>query len=189
MTADEIIHLLALQKHPNEGGYFRETYRSPAAVAVAHLPPGYSTGPRQRSLGTAIYYLITPDSFSALHRLPGDEVFHHYLGDAVEMLMLHPSGRGEIVRIGKDLAAGESPQVVVPGRTWQGSRLIARRAADASGAGGTGTAIAAGFALLGCTMSPGFDYADYEHARRDALVAQFPDHADRIRALTPRDGG
>jgi len=168
MTADEIIRLLALEKHPKEGGYFRETYRSRAAVDRAHLPSGYTAGPRDRALGTAIYYLITPDSFSALHRLPGDEIFHHYLGDAVEMLMLHPSGRGEVVRIGKDLAAGESPQVVVPGGTWQGSRLVA---------GGA-------FALLGCTMSPGFDYADYAHGRRDELVAQFPEHAAATRALT-----
>ena len=160
MTADQIIQLLALQKHPKEGGYFRETYRSPATV-------------RDRSLATAIYYLITPDRFSALHRLPGDEIFHHYLGDAVEMLMLHESGRGEVVRIGKNIAAGESPQVVVPGGTWQGSRLVA---------GGA-------FALLGCTMSPGFDYADYAHGERDELIEKFPDHGERIRMLATSDGG
>jgi predicted cupin superfamily sugar epimerase len=159
MTADQIIQLLALQKHPKEGGYFRETYRSPATV-------------RDRSLATAIYYLITPDSFSALHRLPGDEIFHHYLGDAVEMLMLHENGRGEVVRIGTNIAAGESPQVVVPGGTWQGSRLV------------TGGA----FALLGCTMSPGFDYADYAHGRRDELIEKFPDYAERIRMLTTIEG-
>lgn len=160
MTAQQIIQLLGLEKHPKEGGYFRETYRSRETI---DLP-----GPRTRSLATAIYYLITPDSFSALHRLPGDEMFHHYLGDAVEMLMLHPDGQGEIVRIGGDLAKGESPQVVVPGGTWQGSRLVA---------GGA-------FALLGCTMSPGFDYADYAHGRRDELMARFPAWADRIRQLT-----
>ena len=171
MTAEQLIQLLALTKHPNEGGYFVETYRSAAGVDVAHLPPGYSAGPRQRALGTAIYYLITPASFSALHRLPGDEIFHHYLGDAVEMLTLRASGGGEIVRLGNDIPAGQSPQVVVPGGTWQGSRLL-------PGGG------AAGFALLGCTMSPGFDYADYEHGRRDELIAQFPAYASHIRALT-----
>ena len=166
MNADQLIRLLNLQKHPEEGGYFRETYRSPAAVAAENLPPGYTGA---RALGTAIYYLITPSSFSALHRLPGDEIFHHYLGDALEMLMLHKDGRGEVVRIGKDLAAGQSPQVVVPGGTWQGSRLVA---------GGA-------FALLGCTMAPGFDYADYRHGRRDELMKQFPSHAEQIRLLTP----
>ena len=165
MTADQIIRLLKLEKHPKEGGYFRETYRCAGAVAVDRLPPA-CTGPR--SLGTAIYYLLTPDSFSALHRLPGDEIFHHYLGDAVEMLMLHAGGRAQVVRIGKDLAAGESPQVVVPGGTWQGSRLVA---------GGA-------FALLGCTMAPGFDYDDYRHGDRDVLIREFPSHADRISALS-----
>ena len=160
MTADQLIQLLNLQKHPKEGGYFRETYRSRDTIELA--------GGRKRSLSTSIYYLITPDSFSALHRLPGEEIFHLYLGDAVEMLMLHENGRGEVVRIGKDIAAGESPQVVVPGGTWQGSRLVA---------GGA-------FALLGCTMSPGFDYADYQHGWRDELIAKFPDHAERIRLLT-----
>ena len=98
-------------------------------------------------MGTAIYYLLKPGTFSALHRLPGDEIFHHYLGDSVEMLLLHPSGAGEVVRLGKDLAAGERPQVMVPGGAWQGSRLVE---------GGK-------VALLGCTVSPGFEYADYQH--------------------------
>src|SRR3954462_7105439 len=98
MTADQIIDLLKLEPHPKEGGYFRETYRSPATVAAAHLPGNY---PSQRSVCTAIYYLLTPDTFSAMHRLPGDEVFHHYLGDAVEILLLHRDGRSEIVRLGK----------------------------------------------------------------------------------------
>jgi predicted cupin superfamily sugar epimerase len=171
MTANEIVQLLRLEQHPKEGGYFRETYRSRATIDTTHLPPaGYANaGPRDRALGTAIYYLITPDSFSALHRLPGEEVFHHYLGDAVEMLMLHADGRGDVVRIGTDLATGESPQVVVPGGTWQGSRLVP---------GGA-------FALLGCTMSPGFDYADYAHGRRNDLIERFPAHAERIRELTP----
>jgi len=165
MTAEEIIKLLKLEPHPKEGGYFRETYRSPAHVAATHLPRGYSGA---RSVGTAIYYLLTPGTFSALHRLVGDEIFHHYLGDAVEMLLLHPSGTGEIVKLGKNLAAGERPQVVVPGGVWQGSRLVE---------GGE-------VALLGCTVSPGFEYADYEHGRREELLARFSAHAERIKRLT-----
>ena len=161
MTAEQLIDLLKLQKHPNEGGYFRETYRSRASFD----PTNYAAA---RSVSTAIYYLITPDSFSALHRLPGDEIFHHYLGEPVEMLMLRPSGAHEIVRIGPNIPAGERPQVVVPGGVWQGSRLVGRE----------------GFALLGCTMAPGFDYADYQHGRRDELIAQFPAVADHIISLT-----
>src|SRR5687767_6099771 len=117
MTADDLIKLLRLAPHPKEGGHFRETYRSPHTLASSHLPPGYAGA---RSAGTAIYYLLTPDTFSAMHRLPGDEIFHHYLGDAVEMLLLHPSGQTQIIRLGKDIAAGESPQVVVPSGAWQG---------------------------------------------------------------------
>ena len=164
MTAEDLIRLLNLQPHPKEGGHFRETYRSPHQVAAANLPPGYAGA---RSIATAIYYLLTPDTFSALHRLPGDEIFHHYLGDAVEMLLLHPDGRGQTIHLGKDLSAGQSPQVVVPANVWQGSRLLA---------GGQ-------FALLGCTMSPGFDYADYQHGDRDELLAQYPSESRRIGAL------
>jgi len=170
MTAQEVIDLLRLEPHPKEGGYFRETYRSRASADAQHLPRGYAGA---RSLGTAIYYLLTPDTFSAMHRLPGDEIFHHYLGDTVEMLLLHEDERGEIVMLGGDLAASQRPQVVVPGGVWQGSRIAP------AAAGGSG------FALLGCTMAPGFDYADYAHGRRDELASRHPDHADRIRDLTP----
>jgi len=160
----QILDLLRLEKHPKEGGYFVETYRSAASQT-------FTTHNGQRSVGTAIYYLITPESFSAMHRLPGDEIFHHYMGATVEMLMLHPSGKHEVVRLGKDLLGLERPQVVVPGGTWQGSKL---------GTEGKG----AGYALLGCTMAPGFDYADYEHGVRADLVKQFPAAARHINLLT-----
>ena len=143
MTADEVIRRLALVPLPREGGYFRETYRSALAV------PGGATAARPdgaRSLSTAIYYLLTRDTFSALHRLPGDEVFHFYLGDPVEMLQLRPDGTAARVVLGSDIADGLHPQAVVPGGTWQGSRLLP---------GG-------GFALLGTTMAPGFDARDFE---------------------------
>src|SRR5208282_3254619 len=94
----------------------------------------------KRRTGTAIYYLLEPDMFSEMHRLKSDEVFHFYMGDAVEMLRLRESGMGERVVIGTDLAAGERPQVVVGRGVWQGSRLAA---------GGS-------WALLGCSVSPGF---------------------------------
>ena len=145
-----MIDALGLEAHPLEGGFFRETFRDPSS--------------------TAIYYLLTPETFSEMHRLPGAEVFHHYLGDPVSMLQIDEAGRGRTLRIGRDLAAGMRPQVVVPGGTWQGSRLEA---------GGR-------LALLGCTVAPGFDYADYEPGEREALVALCPDFAETIRALTRR---
>jgi len=165
MSPREIIDLLALKPHPNEGGYYRETYRSTARIPAGSLP-AYSG---DRSAGTGIYYLLSPASCSAMHRLPGDELFHHYLGDAVEMLLLHPSGDGEIVVLGKDLARGQRPQVVVPGGVWQGSKLVR---------GGS-------VALLGTTMSPGFEFADYQHGDRADLIAAYPVWAERIRELTP----
>ncbi len=165
MTAEEIIALLGLTPHPREGGFFREIYRADERVAAAALPARYG-GPR--ALGTAIYYLLTPHTLSPMHRLLSDEVFHFYLGDPVEMLLLEPGAAGRTVILGTDLAAGMRPQVVVPRGVWQGARLVA---------GGT-------LALLGTTVAPGFDYADYEDGERDALIATWPEQAELIRALT-----
>ena len=161
MTDDDAIRLLHLQPHPVEGGFFRETYRS-----AATLP----THAGRRSVSTAIYYLLKPGHVSELHVLPGDEVFHFYLGSPVRMLQLWPDGSGKDVLLGADIAAGEVPQLVVPGGVWQGTRLV----------GDTG------FALLGCTVAPGFDYADYRSASRAELVAKWPAFAEPIKMLTPR---
>lgn len=165
LTADEVIRRLQLQPHPREGGFFRETYRSTLSISSVALPRVYVG---ERSASTAIYYLLTPETFSEMHRLPTDEVFHFYAGDRVEMLQLHPDGHGQIIRLGNDLAGGDSPQVVVPGNVWQGSRLVP---------GGK-------WALLGCTVAPGFDFADYTSGRRAELAAQFPAHEEMIAALT-----
>ncbi|HEY7329509.1 MAG TPA: cupin domain-containing protein [Gemmataceae bacterium] len=167
-TADELIRLLQLQPLPREGGWYRETYRSSLQLPADVLALQYRAA---RSAGTAIYYLLTPDTFSALHRLPADEVFHFYLGDPVEMLQLGPipEDGGRILTLGSDLFAGQQVQTVVPAGVWQGSVLLA---------GGA-------FALLGTTMSPGFDFADYEAADRDALIAAFPEFAARIARLCP----
>lgn len=162
-SAEDLIRLLGLQPHPKEGGFFRETYR--AQESLAGLPSRYG-GPRSAS--TAIYYLLTPTTFSALHRLQSDEVFHFYLGDPVRMLQLEPDGSGRTIVLGGDLFAGQQPQLVVPRGVWQGSCLEP---------GGR-------FALLGCTVAPGFDYADYESGDRQALLAQYPAFAEMIRRLT-----
>ena len=158
MTADDVIRLLDLRPHPVEGGFFRETYRSAATL------------PGSRNVSTAIYYLLKPGHVSELHTLPHDEVFHFYLGDPVRMLQLWPDGTGKELLLGQDLSAGAVPQLVVPGGVWQGTKLV----------GDTG------FALLGCTVAPGFDYADYTSASRADLTAKWPAFADRIRELTPR---
>jgi uncharacterized protein len=166
-TVQEIIAALQLQPHPIEGGYFRETYRASGSVPASVLPPGY---PREgkRSLGTSIYYLLTPETFSELHRLPTEEVFHVYLGGPVRMLQLSADGSGREVLMGADILGGQELQVVVPAGVWQGSLL--ERGVE--------------FALLGATMAPGFDYADYEQGRRAELLARYPAHAAMITRLT-----
>jgi predicted cupin superfamily sugar epimerase len=166
-NARQIIDALALQPHPIEGGYFRETYRSGGSIPAASLPAGYRTE-SGRSFGTAIYYLLTADTFSEMHRLPTEEVFHLYLGGPVRMIQLDPDGGGHEIVIGADVLAGQRPQVIVPPGVWQGSRLEP----------------GVEFALLGATMAPGFDYADYEQGRSGALIDRYPEHAEIIRALT-----
>ncbi len=165
LTAEQVRSLLKLNPHPIEGGYFVETYKSALHISKASLPKPY---PSDRAAATAIYYLLTPDTFSALHKLPGDEIFHFYLGDPVEMLQLKPDGTGEVIVLGQDISAGMRPQHVVPGGVWQGSRL------RASGS----------YALLGTTMSPAFDYKDYESATRQNLTQLYPQHSVLIASLT-----
>lgn len=166
-SAVELIARLGLVPLPGEGGHYRETWRADEGVTPNALPPRYGG---ERAFGTAILYLLTsdPDSFSALHRLQTDEVYHYYLGDPVELLLLHPGGMIEEVVLGSDVPAGERVQFVVPRGVWQGSRVKG---------GGE-------WALLGTTMAPGFESADYEAGKRDPLIAAYPEAADRIRSLT-----
>lgn len=164
MTADELKALLGLVPLESEGGHFAETYRSREAIPAGVLGPGWET---PRALATAIYYLLTPGTFSALHRLRSDEIFHFYLGDPVEMLQLGTDGEGRLVVLGSDLAAGMRLQVVVRAGVWQGTRLRA---------GGN-------LALLGTTMSPGFDRGDFELGRGEELVAVYPHFRAEITAL------
>jgi predicted cupin superfamily sugar epimerase len=157
LTPEEVIAALGLEPHPLEGGFFRETYRTP------HKMHG-----QERPLATAVYYLITPNTCSAMHRLPGDELFHFYFGDPVQQLHLRPDGSGAVVTLGPDLLTGHRPQVLVPGGVWQGACLAP---------GGR-------IALLGTTMTPGFAYPDYQKGRRDELTRQYPEFATLIERLT-----
>jgi hypothetical protein len=168
LNADEVIRLLALDPHPTEGGFFRETYRARQTLGPTAGARPADDG-EDRCVSTAIYYLLTPETLSALHRLDSDEVFHHYAGDTVEQLRLHPDGRSERVMIGSDLRAGERPQTLVPRGVWQGARLVA---------GGR-------WALLGCTVAPGFEFDGYEHGDRATLCAAWPAETDLIVTLTP----
>ena len=164
LTIDKIKSALNLKSHPLEGGYFTETYRSEEIIPQEGLPPRYK---EDRAQATAIYYLLTPDTFSAMHRLASDEIFHFYLGDPVEMLQLYPDGSGKIALIGTDIVNGMSPHIIVPKGVWQGSKLIS---------GGK-------FALLGTTVSPGFEIADYETGTKDTLARDYPGYKSHIEKL------
>ena len=165
LTPEELTKLLGLQPLPDEGGYFRETYRSDLMLPKAAIGKTYSG---DRSAATAIYYLLTAETFSAIHRVPGDELFHFYMGDPIEMLQLREDGFSKVFRIGNDLKNGFVPQVVVPARTWQGARLIE---------GGKA-------ALMGATMAPGFEFSDFELGSRARLAREHPKYQRMIAELT-----
>lgn len=149
MEGHEVAEALGLEPLPEEGGLFRETFRDPAS--------------------TAIYYLLIAPEFSALHRLVSRaEVLHHYAGDPVQMLRLHPDGSHDEPVLGGDLAAGQRPQVVVPAKVWQGSSSLGS------------------WSLLGATVAPPFEFADFEAGDAATLTAGWPAATDRIRQLTRR---
>ena len=172
LTPQQIIDHYQLEKLEPEGGYFRQMYRSKNILAQVALPENIT---QDKPAGTAIFYLLTdePDVFSAMHKLPTDEIFHFYLGDPVEMVLLFPDGQSKHITLGQDILNGQHVQFVVPAGVWQGSRLLP---------GGR-------FALTGTTMAPGFTESDYLGGERDTLIQQFPHESDAITALTRPDEG
>lgn len=158
--ADELIRTLALAPHP-ERGHFVRSYC--ASLSIEGLPHG---GPRPAA--TAIYFLLAdPERSTFLHRLKSDELFHLYEGGPLEVLLLGPD-EARVARLGLDLAAGERPQLVIPAGTWFGTELAPE----------------ATHCLWGCTVAPGFDFADFELAGGDELATAHPAHAERIRRMT-----
>jgi predicted cupin superfamily sugar epimerase len=158
------IEKLRLEPHP-EGGYFRQTYRSEVVIAREALPAGF-TGARAAS--TAIYFLLEGRNFSAFHRLRSDEVWHFYAGEPLMVHVIDRAGKYSSIRLGRDLDEGEVPQAVVPAGCWFASHM-----ADWSS-----------FAVVGCTVAPGFDFEDFEMAKREELVARYPQHGVLIERLT-----
>lgn len=165
MDIEKLRLMLNLKPLPEEGGFYSESYRSNEKLARAALPNRYAG---DRHFGTAIYFLLTPDTFSAMHRLASDEIYHFYIGDPIELLCLREDGSGETVTLGTEFERGMRPQFTVPRETWQGSRLRP---------GGK-------FALLGTTMAPGFEFADFELGKRATLLQRYPKFSEMIRQLT-----
>lgn len=154
-NADFYIRQLNLQPHP-EGGYYAETYRSKGIIPATALE-GFSGG---RHFSTAIYYLLRQGDFSAFHRIKSDECWHYYAGDTLHIHILHNDGRYEYVSLGTAIGKGETFQFVVPANTWFAAECAAKSS----------------FILSGCTVAPGFDFADFEMADKASLLSAFPEN-------------
>lgn len=168
MTADELKAMLDLKPLPGEGGFFKEIFRAPEMLSKSALPQRYEN---ERATLTSIFYMLDNTTFSAFHRLKSDEIYHFYLGDPVLLSLIDQSGNVTEVTLGSDIVAGHHVQYVVPKLVWQGSRLAP---------GGN-------FALMGCTVAPGFEFADYEHGDRDVMLREHPMHEQIILTLTRPD--
>jgi predicted cupin superfamily sugar epimerase len=167
-TVEALIQHFNLRPLPVEGGLYVQTFRSDETYTGDCLPARYAG--LDHAFGSAILMLLTddPNSFSALHRLTTDEIYHFYLGDPIELTLLYPDGVFQTVVLGQNVLAGEQVQFVIPAGVWQGSRLKA---------GGS-------FALFGTTMAPAFQVEDFEAANRENLSTTYPQARERINALT-----
>jgi predicted cupin superfamily sugar epimerase len=162
--AEYWIRKLALEPHP-EGGFYRQTYRADLVLAKESLPPEF-TGPR--AVSTAIYFLLDGDNFSAFHRLLSDELWHFYVGSALVLHVIDQHGDFSEISLGSNPEAGEVLQAVVKAGCWFASEVKDRKS----------------FALVGCTVAPGFDFEDFEMAKREELVKDYPQHRRVIDRLT-----
>lgn len=160
---DQIIQSLDLLPHP-EGGYFAETYRSSTVI-----PADFGLVHGERNASTAIYYLLRSEDISRFHRIRSDEVWHHYMGSAVTLHIIHDDGLYEAKYVGQALENGEKPQCVIPAGAWFGATIDKENS----------------FALCGCTVAPGFDFDDFEMGDRYRMLQAFPEHEAIIKRLLP----
>lgn len=162
-TASDIIALLGLKRHPT-CGFVAETFRSGHVIPKASLPAEYEGS---RPMGSVLYFMVTSDVSIALHRIRCDQMYHHYLGSPLEVLLLYQDGTGEKLIVGSDLEAGMRPQLFIPGGTFHISRLLPGE----------------DFALLGTTEWPGVEPPDVELGDPQSLKHQYPEHKDDINAF------
>ena len=164
VTAEKIIKTLGLEPLSFEGGYFKRTYLSKDIIGTENLPDRYRKI-KYKNFCSAIYYLITSKTYSRIHRLPTDEIFHFYLGDPIEMIQINENKEINLIKIGNQILDGFTPQVIVPKGTWQGIKLIE---------GGE-------FALLGTTMSPAFDIEDFEEPKyKKGFLNKYPIEYEKL---------
>lgn len=165
ITAEDLVALYGMQPHP-EGGFYKETYRAKGLISQRALKDGHAGN---RNYSTAIFYLLPKGTRSRLHRLKSDELFHFYLGGPLVLVKISPDGRVEKVRLGHDVASGCQLQHVIPAGTWFGAYPEP----------------SSEFCLIGCTVAPGFDFADFEVGDKADLLNRFPDAAQVIETLIP----
>jgi uncharacterized protein len=163
LTVDELINRFQMVAHP-EGGYYKQNYCSGEMIDAAHLPERFGG---KRSFSTAIYFLLEGKQFSAFHRIKSDELWHFYYGNALNIYVIHANGELEIIKLGNNPFNNESFQAVVGAGCWFASQPINED----------------GFSFVGCTVSPGFDFTDFELAKAGELVKQYPQHNDLIHQL------
>jgi len=161
---EDIIQKLQLQPHP-EGGFFKETYRSNGKIQEDSLPSFFEGN---RNYSTCIYYLLRSGDFSAFHKINQDEIWHFYLGSPIKLYIISENGTLSEVIIGSDLYSGQVPQFVVPKHHWFAAIVVEPN----------------NYALVGCTVSPGFDFKDFTLASREILVELFPQHSNIIKEFT-----
>ena len=173
-TLAELKQIFDLKPIPVEGGLYHQVYRSTTEIPGKVFAGGVKADVSHPA-GTSILFLLSnePDSFSAMHRLPKDEIYHFYFGDPVELLLLYPDGTSQVIILGHDILQGQQIQFVVPAGVWQGSHLKP----DLSTQGVV-------YALMGATMAPGFHVSDFEGGERDVLMLEYPDRKALITSLT-----
>ena len=159
-TTSDLIEQLELVRHP-EGGWYRETYRSTEMILAENLPERFRG---DRSFCTSIYFLLGKNDISALHRIKSDEIWHFYAGTTLTVHLITALGEYRAIKLGTDLASGETYQAVVSAGCWFG--------AEVTGEGD--------YSLVGCTVAPGFDFADFEMGKMESLLKQFPEHTETI---------
>ncbi|MCP4551794.1 MAG: cupin domain-containing protein [Bacteroidetes bacterium] len=162
--ANNIIRALNLALHP-EGGYFRETYRSKGEITQENLGPNFEGS---RNYSTCIYFLLTSDGFSAFHKIRQDEIWHFYNGSPIKLHLIGKNGEYSKIIIGSDFTKGQIPQYVVAYGTWFAAEVINKN----------------DYSLLGCTVAPGFNFLDFELAKRNELIVMFPQYKSIITTLT-----
>lgn len=163
ISPQQLIETYRLQPHP-EGGYYTRTYCSNEQIAAAHLPERFNG---DRFISTAIYFLLEGNQFSAFHRIKSDELWHFYAGDGLHIYVIHEDERGEILKLGNDLENGFLFQQVVKAGCWFASKPVHEN----------------GFAFVGCTVAPGFDFEDFEMGEKNVLMQQYPQHREWIKNL------